>query len=392
MSVRRIQNFFEEKRKEWYSDDTDLWDEVVYDHEDVAIHNKEERRKYVKECLGQMRDASDTIDELMGEYSTVTGYLADIEEFERLPDSELKHLREVCRGVDNLTGEQEDYENRECRMSDDEYYNIKAREDEVEEGINKIDEAENHRVLIKKDLKRLDNEKSAYRYRQRELMNEQANLKGMVYIVLGALGVCFAILFFLQFGLKFDAKIGFLVAAIAGAAALVFAFVRYNNGARELSGINRGLNRLIQLKNTVKIRYVNNTALLDYLYVKYKVKDSKQLRAMWNRYKEEKEERLRYNRTKAELDGTRKNLARELSKYNLKYPERWLNQTKAIIDSREMVEVRHELISRRHALRKQIDYNKEIAANAKDEVMDIARNYPEYASEIKELIEGYEKI
>ena len=83
---------------------------------------------------------------------------------------------------------------------------------------------------------------------------------------------------------------------------------------------------------------------------------------------------------------------RELSKYNLKYPERWLNQTKAIIDSREMVEVRHELISRRHALRKQIDYNKEIAANAKDEVMDIARNYPEYASEIKELIEGYEKI
>ena len=56
------------------------------------------------------------------------------------------------------------------------------------------------------------------------------------------------------------------------------------------------------------------------------------------------------------------------------------------------MEVRHELISRRHALRKQIDYNKEIAANAKDEVMDIARNYPEYASEIKELIEGYEKI
>ncbi|MBO7387555.1 MAG: hypothetical protein J6U15_07090, partial [Lachnospiraceae bacterium] len=116
MSVRRIQNFFEEKRKEWYSDDADLWDEVIYDHEDVAIHNKEERRKYVKECLGQMRDASDTIDELMGEYSTVTGYLADIEEFERLPDSELKHLREVCRGVDNLTEEQEDYENRECRM------------------------------------------------------------------------------------------------------------------------------------------------------------------------------------------------------------------------------------------------------------------------------------
>ena len=388
MSVRRIQSFFEEKKKEWYGDDYDLWDEVVYDHEDVAINNKEERQKYVKECLGQMRDASD----VMGEYGTVTGYLMDIEEFERLPDSELKHLREICRGADNLAEEEADFENRECRMSDDEYYAMKAREDEVEEGIGKITEAENYRVLVKKDLKRLDNEKNAYKFRQRELMNEQANLQGMVYIILGALAVCFAILFFLQFGLKFDAKIGFLVAAVAGAAALVFAFVKYNDDSRALTGLNKSLNRLIQLKNTVKIRYVNNTALLDYLYAKYSVKDSKQLRITWERYKEEKDQRLRHSNMKAELEKTEKRLYRELSKYNLKYPEKWSNMTKAIIDSKEMVEVRHELISRRHALRKQIDYNKEIAANAKDEVMDIARNYPEYASEIKELIEGYEKI
>lgn len=392
MSVRRIQNFFEEKRKEWYEEDLDLWDEVIYDHEDVAINNRDERRKYVKECLGQMRDASNLIDDLMSEYNVVTGYLTDIEEFERLPDPEIRQLREICKGVDNLSEEQEDFESRTCKMTDDEYYAVKAREDEIEEGIGKIEEAESYRVLIKKDLKRLDNEKNAYKYRKKELIQEMSNLKGMVYIILIALGICFAVLLFLQFGLKFDTKVGFLIAAIAGAAALVFTFVRYNDGTRELNKINNGLNRLVTLKNTVKIRYVNNTALLDYLYMKYKVKDGRQLKNTWERYKEEREERLRFGKMKMELDYTRKRLLKELSKYNLKYPDRWFNQIRAILDPREMVEVRHELISRRQALRKQIDYNKEIAANAKDEVMDIARNYPEYAPEIKELIEGYEKL
>lgn len=392
MSVRRIQNFFAEKRNEWFEDDADLWDEVVYDHEDVPIHNRDERQKYVKECLGQMKDASALIDDLMSEYNVITGYLTDIEEIEQLPQPEIEHLRGICKGVDLLKLEREDFEKRSCQMDDNDFYNIQKREDEVEEGITKIEEAENYRVLIKKDLKRLDNEKNAYRYRQRELMYEQSNLKGMVYIILGALGVCFLILLILQFGFKFEAKLGFLIAAFAGAAALVFVYVRHSNGQVELTRINNGLNRLIQLKNTVKIRYVNNTALLDYLYMKYQVKDGKQLRGMWEKYKVEKEERLKYSRTEVELEYVRKKLSKELSRYNLKYPDRWINQTQAIMDPREMVEIRHELISERQALRKQLDYNKEIAANARDEVMDIARNYPEYATEIKTLIEGYEKL
>jgi len=392
MSVRRIQSFLENKRKEWYEDDLELWDEVVYDHDDVNIRNNEERHKYIKECLGQMRDASAVIDDLMGEYNVVTAYLTDIEEIEQLPKSEIAHLREICKGMNTLSDEREDFESRTCQMTDSEFMALKKRESEVEEGINKIEEAEAYRVLIKKDLKKLDNEKNAYRYRQRELLNEQENLKGMVTIVLIALVVCYVILLILQFGFNFDAKIGFLISGLAGAVALVFAYVRYTDGSKELTRVNNGLNRLITLKNTVKIRFVNNTALLDYLYMKYQVKDGKQLRKQWEKYKIEKDERLRYSRTEVELEYVRRQLLKELDRYNLKYPDRWFDQTKAIMDPKEMVELRHELILRRQALRKQLDYNKEIAASAKDEVMDIARNYPEYTAEIKSMIDSYERL
>ena len=48
------------------------------------------------------------------------------------------------------------------------------------------------------------------------------------------------------------------------------------------------------LQNRVKIRYVNNTNLLDYLYMKYQVSSGKELKVLWDKYKVEKEERRRY--------------------------------------------------------------------------------------------------
>ena len=54
-----------------------------------------------------------------------------------------------------------------------------------------------------------------------------------------------------------------------------------------------------------------------------------------------------------------------------------------------MVEIRHELILRRQALRKQMDYNHDVSDTARKEIMDIAERYPEYASEVREMVEHY---
>ena len=64
-------------------------------------------------------------------------------------------------------------------------------------------------------------------------------------------------------------------------------------------------------------------------------------------------------------------------------------QPAALLDRREMVEMRHELILRRQALRKQMDYNNGVAETARKEIMDIAEKYPAYADEITRMVDEY---
>ena len=69
----------------------------------------------------------------------------------------------------------------------------------------------------------------------------------------------------------------------------------------------------------------------------------------------------------------------------------WLHQTAAIVDPKEMVELRHELITNRQALRDQMEHNQKLAKTAKDEITEISKQYPQYAQEILDMIGVYER-
>ena len=70
----------------------------------------------------------------------------------------------------------------------------------------------------------------------------------------------------------------------------------------------------------------------------------------------------------------------------------WLYQTQALLDKKEMIEIRHNLIIRRQSLRRRMDYNKEVVAGkAKAEVKDLVENYPKYAKEILGIVAEYDK-
>ncbi len=384
--------WFLEKKEKRVREREEEWDELSYEWDELNIHDQKERQEYLEECLKQLGDASREIEVLAGEYNLVTTYLTDMEQIEQLPDSEHDALCELCSKVAQLGEERTSFQERQSRMSDEQYKNILRKEQEVEEGIKKIEEAEEYRALIKQDFRRLDSEKSAYHYRRNELENELVNLKGMAGIILGAIAFCFLILLIFQLGLEFDTRLGYLLAGTLAAIVITVIYFKYMEADRELSRVHASINRLVQLHNTVKIRYVNNTSLLEYLYMKYGVESGSQLRKLWEQYQVEKEERRKYRRAELELEQYEEELLERLERYNLKQPKRWLNQVAAILDHKEMVEIRHELIIRRQALRKRMDYNKDIAKAAKEDIMDLAKNYPQYASEIQNMVDRYEKM
>ena len=367
------------------------WEQIVYERDRTNFHNPEERKRYLENCMEQIKDAERELDLLTGEYDLVTAYLTDMEEIESLPPAQMSELKSVAGKMLVLNQEKNKYLDKEKHLTDSEYRQMHSVEREVEEGISKLQEAEKYQKLVKQDLSRLDSERHAYAYRRGELNTMLVNLRGMAVICLTALGACILMLLILQFGFHMDTVIGYYLSVAAAAIAITAIFIKYKDAERELDKVGNSVNKLILLQNKVKIRYVNNTHLLDYLYMKYGVESAADLKELWELYQEEKEEKRQFAEADAKLDYHREKLRGLLVRYRVKDPDRWTAEPGALLDSREMIEIRHSLIVRRQALRKQMDYNRNLAETAGEEVRDIAAEYPQYKAEISDMVERYEK-
>lgn len=366
------------------------WENIVYDREDVDFRDEEQRSRYITNCLEQMAEASKEINLLTGEYGLVTSYLTDMEEIEALPEEEREGLNKIARQLLTQEQECERYRGKENRMSDNDFYQIRKQEDEVQEGIAKLKECESYGALVRQDLKRLDRERSAYEYRRVELEAMLNNFRGMSVIFMTAFTACMVLLVILQFALEMDTRMGYLLAVGAVVVAVAILFLKYTDGEKELGRVERAINKLIQLQNKVKIRYVNNRNLQEYLRIKYDAESAAALEKLWNQYLQEKEERKEFAEAEAMTEYFQKLMVSKMKNYRVNSPERWISHPEALLDPREMVEVRHGLILRRQTLRKQMEYNNGVADTARKEIMDIVNKYPAYASEILAMMDKYD--
>ena len=368
------------------------WENLVNARAGVDFEQEEERSRYVTDCLEQIAEGSRELEMLQGEYSRVTAYLTDLEELEALPEQEKESLEIIARKLQNMEREYEDFTHRKNRMDDAVYYQFKNRETELEEGIEKIRKTENYGVLVKQDMQRLEGERLAYEYRKNELHGMMENLRGMAVIFLTALVICLGLLAALQFGLHMQTQVGYFIAVLAAALALTILAVKYMDADREMARVLRDARRLVKLQNKVKIRYVNNKNLLDYYYIKYDVDSGKKLEKLYHQYLEEKEQRKQFAETEARREYYHKQLLAQLGRYRIRYPDQLSGNVTVILDHREQVERRHELILRRQSLRKQMDYNNTVAGEAKQEIKDIVMAYPRYAAEITEMVDRYDSV
>ncbi|MCI9012575.1 MAG: hypothetical protein HFI59_01265 [Lachnospiraceae bacterium] len=387
--IKKLRDRF--RKKEWEEEYDDTWSDAE-DISEVNYDDKTQRTDYVKDCLERMADATKELENLSYEYDMVTSYLKDMEEIEALPEEESSQLKECAMRVAELQDSKADFMERARKITDEQYYHMERIADEVEEGYEKLSEAEEYQGRIKQDLGRLDGEKHAYLYRKSEVMNLIADTRGMAIICVAALGLCVVLLLLLQFFLDMDTRAGYLLTAGAAATAITVIYIKHLDARQELRRVENGINKIILLQNKVKIRYVNNTNLLEYLQLKYGVSSAQELIDMWENYKAERKERENMRKAERDLDQNERELLQILKCYQIKDPAIWLHQTEAILDRKEMVEIRHNLIVRRQSLRRRMDYNKEVVAGgSQQEIKALVEKYPQYAKEVMKYVEEYEK-
>jgi len=365
-------------------------DNIVYDREGIDFHDQTQRTRYIAGCLEQVSEGSHELGLLRGEYDGVTSYLKDMEEIEALPDPSRAEVNTVARKLAAYESDIEKFRTRKSALTDEQFASLRRRENEIPDGLAKIKENERMAILIKKDLKRLDGERKALAFRRNELVDTMNNMRGMAVIFTAAAVGLLIILAIMQFGFDMDVYIGYFLTVAFVAIALTVVCVKFIDADQEFGRTSGNMGKLIQLQNTVKIRYVNNRNLLSYLYIKFECKNGKELEELWGMYNQECEDRKRFDENSAGAEYAKIELIKLLGKYQISDPVRWTDQIPALLDKREMVELRHGYILRRQALREQIDYNENLARLAKEEITGVAKAYPMYAAEILEMTEKFD--
>ncbi len=383
----------EDKQEDWVKQ-TKLqdWNDIVYTRKDVDIDDPVQRREYIGSCLQQMQEASKELDALEMEYNDVTSHLRDMEEIDALPPEQRAEINECAKKILESQEQQEKFDKRKSRMSDEEFEHMERLQSGAKEGAKKLAEAEEYQKKIRNDLKRLDSEHEAYLFQEDEILTAVENDRKLIIAISIALVVIVAFLLFLQLGLGLNVIYGFMVTFLLAAISVTYLYIHQSNAASELKVVTKSISRLIMLQNQVKIRYVNNTNLIDYLCIKYRVNNSKELNTMFDRFLQERREREKFEDAQKTLDANQKDLIYILRHYRIKDPDIWIHQPAALIDHNEEVEIRHSLNVQRQSLRKRMEYNRDIVAgNAKLEIEDMARQYPEYTQEILDMVSRYEE-
>ena len=382
--------YLSEKEKEMASEDSEWdWDTIVTDRTYLNINDPYQREKYIRSLVEQVKDASTQLDKLSYEYNVVTAVLKDMDELDALPPSEKNRIMEIAKKILHYQKEKQEYQNKKSRLTDSQFYRMEQYEDSSPRIYEDMHKAEKYREMIKDDLSRLEGEKHAFQYRKSELKHGMSDSRGMALICMLAMGLLLGMLAIMQFGFEMETGIGYVITIVAGAIALAVIYTRFVDQGKELKRVEKGMNRIILLQNTVKIRYVNNVNLLDYLYLKYNVKSAREWKTLCDVYDEEKRARTINEMNEEELDYQQSELLKILRNYQLSDARLWLRSPLALYDHREMVEIRHEHIVRRQKLRAQMDYNRRMAKEGEKELRAFIAEYPQYSKEAINMMDRY---
>ena len=115
-----------------------------------------------------------------------------------------------------------------------------------------------------------------------------------------------------------------------------------------------------------------------------------ELEHIWVQYEQmrQREKQIRNNADK--LSANHEKLIAQLKKYEIEDPDIWVQQPMAILEKKEMVEIRHRLNARRQKLRDRIDYNNKIKAETFEKIQVLLEQKPEFRGEIMELLRNYQ--
>lgn len=319
------------------------------------------------------------------EYEAVTSYLTDMQKIDRMEPGERQTVNDAARNILNLTRERVKYQNSGDRIPLQQYRAMERCEKEIPNELKNIYEQEQRREMVNSDLRQLDGERAVIDYEREAAEDKKVFLKHLA--LGGGLLVVFLFVTLLMMNLitGTDMLLPMLLVLALGAVLVAYIAAAARGCERILRASDYRLNRVIQLTNKVKIKLVNCTNALEYSYEKYAVESYRELAALWERYVRTKDEERRYRKSTELLEHYNRELYAALAAKEVKDAEIWLYQAEALLDEKEMVEVRHHLNMRRQKLRERLEFNREQLAMCEEELSRLAKDSGAFGGVVQKI-------
>lgn len=371
--------------------------EEVFEYESIDSYLKKQQQEMERKGpqddvaykCDQIVEASYQMEDLRAEYDMVTSYFEDIQMIEELPQNVRKQVTDIAKKIAFLESETLQFVHMDDRISDENFRMIQGMEKDLTTIFGQLKELEDMDMVIRRDMTNLEGEKNAQEYIQESIEQRQHSLKNFI-IIFGTISVL-VVLTLVVIGImtKNNLVIPVLLILLIIAGMAAFSVIIYRRLSYEFKLAEKRENRAISLMNKVKIKYVNNTSTLEYLYAKYHVNSLRELEYLHDQYLIMVDEVRKYQQTTGDLREHTDALSKLLYAHGIKDPDIWTKQSLALIDPREMVEVKHSLNVRRQKLREQLAYNEQLRLDGLKDIREMLKTNPELREQVRREMEVY---
>lgn len=366
--------------------DKGIIEEVLDEEKDSR---KIDRTSYIENCCEQMATCSKRIDDAKKEYALVNNYLNDINTIENLAGDQKKQLLFFAKRIRTLNEGKKELRQFTTRMPGEKYYYMQRNEQEMPKILKEMKESEEQCEQLKMDLHNIEGEKFALKQEELYAAKVINTITSLFKMSIVTVIIILVILIIAQFQLELDMKVPIYGTVLFGVAAIAVILVMNQKYYAELKITGMKKQKAVRLLNKYRLRYVNAKSILDYSYEKNGVKTSYELAEQWALYLSVKKEQEAYEKTNDELFKTIGEIEDFLESIKLYDASVWPAQVDAILDGKEMTEVRHTLNVRRQKLRKSIEFNMNTIDRYKAQVKNVMKKNPAIAQEIMDVLDRY---
>ena len=360
--------------------------------EELNLSDEAQAKRYVIDLCEQMIAASRELEDARREYDLVTYYLTDIQIIEELTEAERAPILDCAMHVAKLDRERNEFLKTKRKLTETQFAQMQEEEDNLPGIIRRLRDNERYMDAVKKDLTYLEGQKLQWAILRNESVQAQKNLGRAARYLLVLTATVFAMILAGAWYFQFDSALPLTIAAFVAVLAGTYVLVRYQDAAKDIRRADVNRNHAISLENHVKIKFVNIKNAVDYTCEKYHARNSQELEYVFEQYQDEAREKEKFRKTSDDLDYYSKSLVQYLTRLRMYDARVWINHANAIVDSREMVELKHNLIERRQKLRARMEYQIQIISDMKKEARRNIDRIGNCGPQIESIIRKIESI